>query len=171
MSEMILDCEALSAEDRTALESALSGAFESDLPLVLELLFVPKEEIRALNARARGVDAVTDVLSFPAAELVPGAPVLSSEHGDCVEPVLEERDGSPVETGRRMYLGSVVICTDRAREQAEEYGHSYEREVCYLTVHGMLHCLGYDHETEEQKRVMRAREGEIMAGLGLRREE
>ena len=157
MSKLILDAEGLSADERKSLERALSEAFTSDMPLVLELLFVSAEEIRALNAKERGVDAVTDVLSFPAMELVCGEAISSEEHGECVE-------------GDRMYLGSVVICEERAREQAEEYGHSYARELGYLAVHGALHCLGYDHEREEDKRVMREKEEEIMGRLGLRRE-
>ena len=151
--------------------------FESDLPeegvaklaaalediaagddLSAELLLVSEEEIRALNARERGVDCVTDVLSFPSMDGIKGKPVLADEHGECID-----------EAGR-VFLGSIVICEKRAREQAAEYGHSVERELCYLAVHGVLHCLGYDHETEEEKREMREKEEEIMARLDLRRE-
>ncbi len=152
------------------LEAALSESVNADLPLVLEVLFVSEEEIRALNSRERGVDKVTDVLSFPADNYAPRAPILAAEHADCVEPVLGKRRGEIAETGARLYLGSVAVCKKRAEEQAEEYGHSAERELCYLIVHGFLHCLGYDHETEAEKRVMRAREEEIMEKLGLRRE-
>ena len=164
MPDLFIDGEEFEGKGR--LEEALSGAADADMPLTLELLFVSEEEIRALNARERGVDAVTDVLSFPAADLAAGEPVVSSRHADCIEPAYEAE-------GKRfsahMYLGSVVLCEKRAREQAEEYGHSYEREVCYLIVHGFLHCLGYDHMKEEDKRVMRAREEEIMKKLGLER--
>ena len=151
--------------------------FESDLPeegvaklaaalediaagddLSAELLLVSEEEIRALNARDRGVDRVTDVLSFPSMDGIKGKPVLADEHGECID-----------EAGR-VFLGSIVICEKRAREQAAEYGHSVERELWYLAVHGVLHCLGYDHETEEEKREMREKEEEIMARLDLRRE-
>lgn len=168
MSKVILETGRF--EYKKALAAALSAFAEADLPLVLELLFVSPQEIRSLNCRERGVDAVTDVLSFPASVFSPKSPILSSEHADCVEPVMGTRRGQPYERGARLYLGSVVICKSRAREQAAEYGHSYQREVCYLAVHGFLHCLGYDHETEEQKAVMRAREEEIMAELGLGRE-
>ncbi len=160
MTEFQIDSDALSPEERVSLQNALSGACIADMPLVLELLFVSAEEIRDLNRRERGVDKVTDVLSFPAAELVPGEEIVSDEHGECVETV----DGAD-----RMYLGSVVICEQRAREQAEEYGHSYERELFYLAVHGALHCLGYDHEREEDKRLMRAKEEEIMEKMDLGR--
>ncbi len=147
---------------RRALQRALGEAAEADIPLVMELLFVSEEEIRTLNREKRGVDAVTDVLSFPSATLKAGEPIREEEHPDCVE--FGKRRG-------RMYLGSVVICKKRAGEQAEEYGHSYEREVCYLAVHGFLHCLGYDHMEEEEKKVMRAREEEIMRAIKLGREQ
>lgn len=166
MSKFYLDCEELGTAEREKLENALFDVVTSDIPLTLELLFVSEEEIRSLNARERGVDRVTDVLSFPAMDLTAGEPLVSDEHGECVEPVL--LDG---EMHDRLFLGSVVICKKRAEEQAEEYGHSLAREIGYLTVHGIFHCLGYDHETDAERAVMRAREEEIMARLQLGREE
>ncbi len=161
----------LPASDRKKIALALSDEFTADMPMVLELLFVSEEEIRALNARERGVDAVTDVLSFPASGYVRGRPIVAAEHADCIEPVMGIRKGEWVQKGSRLYLGSVAVCKKRAEEQAEEYGHSVEREICYLIVHGALHCLGYDHMTEEEKRPMREREEAVMAKLNLRREE
>ena len=140
------------------LSAALENIAEGD-DLSAELLLVSEEEIRELNARERGVDRVTDVLSFPSMDGIKGKPVLADEHGECID---EEA---------RIFLGSIVICEKRAREQAAEYGHSFERELWYLAVHGVLHCLGYDHETEEEKREMRAKEEEVMAKLDLTREE
>ena len=157
MNHVLIDCEGMEEGARRALEVALSEAVDSDMPLLLELLFVSEEEIRALNARTRGVDRVTDVLSFPTMELKPGEPVSSELHGECVD-------------GDVLCIGSVVICSQRAREQAAEYGHSVERETGYLTVHGFFHCLGYDHETEEERAAMRVREEEVMARLGLGRD-
>ena len=170
MSKLILDCP-LKKGERAPLEEAFSSAFECDVPAVLELLFVSEEEIRSLNKEKRGVDSVTDVLSFPAMELAAGEPICAAAHADCVEPIMGRRKGEWVETGERIYLGSVVICTKRAHEQAEEYGHSYEREVAYLAAHGLLHCLGYDHMEEGEKRVMRQKEEQLMQKLGLGREE
>ena len=69
-----------------------------------------------------------------------------------------------------MPLGDVVICMDKIKEQAQEFGHSEERETVYLFTHSVLHLLGYDHETEKDRRVMRAREEEIMTAMGLGRE-
>lgn len=160
MSELRIDCEAMEEDAREKLSAALSHAAEADLPLVLELLFVSEEEIRRLNERTRGVDKVTDVLSFPAMELCAGEKIVSDEHGECIESAEEDT----------LFLGSVAVCMKRAEEQAAEYGHSLAREIGYLAVHGALHCLGYDHEKEEDKRVMREKEEEIMRLLSLKRE-
>ncbi|MEI3500761.1 MAG: rRNA maturation RNase YbeY [Anaerovoracaceae bacterium] len=108
--------------------------------------FVDEEEIRRLNAAYRDKDAVTDVLSFP-------------QYDD-----LRELDNE-----EEICLGDVVICSRVARRQAEEYGHSYERELLYLFVHSILHLLGYDHMEEEEKRQMRIREEYVMEKIGLTR--
>lgn len=145
-------------EGTDALCAALEGIAESDSPLIFELLTVGEDEIRTLNREQRGTDRVTDVLSFPTMDGIKGAPILADEHADELD-----------EEGR-ILIGSVVICERRAREQAEEYGHSYERELFYLAVHGVLHCLGYDHEREDEKREMRDKEETVMRKLGLARE-
>ncbi len=105
--------------------------------------------IHDLNLIHRNVDKPTDVLSFPMMDF----------SGASDEPVADE----PV-----VSLGDIVISLERAREQAEEYGHSFEREVAFLTVHSMLHLLGYDHETsEDDERDMRARQSAILELMGL----
>lgn len=147
----------LSEEGLARLAQALEGLWEGD-DLSAELLLVSEEEIRQLNARERGVDSVTDVLSFPSMDGIKGQPVLAEEHGEELD-----EDGN-------VFLGSIVICEKRAREQAQEYGHSFERELWYLAVHGILHCLGYDHMTEEEKREMREKEESVMQKLDLRRD-
>ena len=68
-----------------------------------------------------------------------------------------------------LLIGSIVICKQRAKEQAEEYGHTYERELHYLFVHGVMHCLGYDHITDEERAEMREREEKVLAKLGITR--
>ncbi len=158
-AEFFIDTDAISSEERTKLEQALSGLAESDATLAVELLVTDEAEIRRLNREQRKIDRVTDVLSFPSMDGIKGAPILSEEHGD----ELDEED--------RIFLGSVVICGKRANEQAEEYGHSYERELFYLAVHGVLHCLGYDHESEEERAEMREKEEDVMKKLGLVRAE
>lgn len=108
--------------------------------------FVDREEIKELNSTYRGVDKVTDVLSFPQFE-----------------------DFSELPEDQIICLGDIVICEDRAKEQAEEFGHSYEREIIYLFTHSVLHLLGYDHMDEDEKAEMRECEEEVMTELKLNR--
>lgn len=144
----------LTKEMETRFRSALSRAMamENVPPETnLSLSFVDNEEIRALNRTYRGKDAVTDVLSFP---------VYEAEEIDALK-----------ESGRLDVLGDIVINMDRVRAQATEFGHSLEREMLYLAVHSFLHLLGYDHETEEEKRKMRAREEALMEKIGVSRDK
>lgn len=141
------------------LQRVIGEQIVSDIPLAIELLFVSADEIRALNADTRGVDKVTDVLSYPTLESVKNAPIYGKNH-----PFDIDEQGN-------LLLGSIVICKDRAKEQAEEYGHSYERELNYLFVHGVMHCLGYDHITDEEKSEMRAQEEKVLGALGIVRGE
>ena len=106
-----------------------------------------------MNREYRGVDRPTDVLSFPMFDST------------------EEMEEMQRLTGGDVPLGDVVICMDKIREQAEEFGHSEERETVYLFTHSVLHLLGYDHEEDEDRRKMRAREEEIMESLGISRQE
>ena len=133
---------------REAIETTLD--FE-DFNAVCEVsvTFTDNEGIRELNKKFREMDKPTDVLSFP----------LLDFEGDCEEPPIDELISN---------LGDIVISLERAKEQAEEFGHSFKREVAFLTVHSMLHLLGYDHEKgEEEDRDMRARQSEIMKIMGL----
>ena len=121
----------------------------------INVLLTDDEGIREVNRDMREIDRATDVLSFPMFDLVPG------EHPD-------EYDADP-DTGL-VPLGDMCISVERAKAQAEEYGHSFDREICYLCVHSVLHLLGYDHLDEgEMKRQMRGREEEIMSTLKLER--
>ncbi len=117
-----------------------------DGPAEVSVTFVDNLEIKRLNAQFRNIDSETDVLSFPL-----------GENG--------EYDINH-DTGAKL-LGDVVISLEKAQEQAVTFGHSFEREACYLTVHSMLHLLGYDHMQPEEKRVMRVKEEEVMTQLGL----
>ena len=129
--------------------AALSLAGEAEV----EVNFVTEEEIRELNARTRDTDRVTDVLSYPMLDEI--RPFTRENYPFDVDP----------ENGR-VPLGSIVICRDVAARQAEEYGHSRDREETYLFVHGLLHLLGYDHMTEEDKSVMREAEERILSAIG-----
>ena len=152
-----LDCDEQVFPDASALENALDGFVETDVPLTIEVLFVNEEEIRRLNRDIRSIDKVTDVLSFPALDLERGQAIKRAEY-----PFEIDEEGC-------LLLGSIAICIKRAREQAEEYGHSYERELHYLMVHGIMHCLGYDHMEESDKAQMREQEEKILNKLGITR--
>jgi probable rRNA maturation factor len=120
-----------------------------DRPCQISVMLTDEEGIHRVNREFRGVDAATDVLSFPMNELVPGA----FDAEDC------ERD---LDTGD-LLLGDMMISLPRCERQGEEFGHGFEREIMYLSVHSVLHLLGYDHLDEgEQKAQMRAREKAIM---------
>ncbi|NLL52491.1 MAG: rRNA maturation RNase YbeY [Peptococcaceae bacterium] len=116
------------------------------------LVLVDDNKIQALNKDYRGVDAPTDVLSFALQEKGEGEP----------DVLFDSSLADPV-------LGDIVISVERARAQAEEYGHSFHREIVYLAVHGALHLLGFDHASDEETAVMRSKEEEIMARLNLPR--
>lgn len=112
----------------------------------ISILICDNESIHALNKEYRGIDAPTDVLSFA---------------------LNEGEDDVPEEEPA---LGDIVISMERAEEQAKEFGHSKEREVAYLAVHGFLHILGYDHQVEEDKKKMRTAEEAILGACNLSRD-
>ena len=144
----------LAAMLRRTVKAALTAeGMEPDCEI--NILLTDDEGIREVNRDMRDIDRATDVLSFPMFDLVPG------EHPD-------EMDADPA-TGL-VPLGDMCISVERACAQAEEYGHSFEREICYLCVHSVLHLLGYDHLDEgEMKKQMREREEVIMSQLKLER--
>lgn len=144
--------------DFSELSAAFENEVESDCNLSAEVVFVDEEEIRRLNREMRNVDSVTDVLSFPSLEDIRGVKLKKC---DFITEIDEEDN---------LFLGSIALCTKRAKEQAEEYGHSYERELFYLVTHGLFHLLGYDHMTEEDKSEMREREERVLAKLNLSRD-
>lgn len=160
MTDFRLLCEEeeFPSENVRALENALQGFVETDVTLGVEILFVDEDEIRSLNREMRKVDKVTDVLSFPSLDDVKGKAIKAEDH-----PFEIDEEGI-------LTLGSIVVCCKRAREQAEEYGHSYNRELHYLIVHGVMHCLGYDHMTDEERSEMREKEEYILGKLGITRE-
>lgn len=126
--------------------------------LSIELDFVSPEEIQTLNREYRGVDRVTDVLSFPYLDGVKGKVIRREDFGDDID---DETDS--------ILIGSVCINPERAKEQAEEYGHSLKREVCYLALHGFLHCFGFDHVEKADEEEMTALANEIMDSLDIKR--
>ncbi|MDD6919844.1 MAG: rRNA maturation RNase YbeY [Eubacteriales bacterium] len=129
-----------------AVDIALQLEDIDDKEVSVSLTLVDEDKIRDINSQFRDTDKVTDVLSFP-------------QYSN----IQEFEDESFV------LLGDVVICDNVARKQAEEYGHSYEREFIYLFVHSIAHLLGYDHMDEEEKKTMRIFEEKIMSKLNLNR--
>lgn len=138
---------------------AMYGFIKSDARLAVEVELVDEDEIRRLNRELRQVDKVTDVLSFPALSGIKGLPIAKKDFFDCMD-----------ENGN-LLIGSIAVCAKRAREQAEEYAHSFNREIHYLIVHGIMHCLGYDHMTDGEKAEMRAAEEFILQKMGITRED
>jgi|SRR5690554_2093095 len=117
----------------------------------VSITFVTNEEIHKINREYRQKDAPTDVISFALEELGEGEVEIV---GDDLPRI----------------LGDIIISIDRTREQANEYGHSFERELGFLAVHGLLHLLGYDHMTEEEEKEMFTRQEEILTSFGLGRD-
>lgn len=147
--------EGLEEQLRTVITAALT-AEQVGVPCEVNVLVTDDAAIHEINLDMRNVDRPTDVLSFPMFELAPGE-----------KPDVEDADP---DTGL-VPLGDMVLSLERAKAQAEEFGHSVEREVSYLAVHSVLHLLGYDHmDEDEMKAQMRGREEAILSGLGINRE-
>jgi probable rRNA maturation factor len=141
----------LTEEELKALESVLRFGLElHQRDCELGMILVDNEYIQDLNLRYRGIDQPTDVLSFAMNEGMTDSPSFEAEG----EPVL---------------LGDVYISVERAVEQAESYGHSFTRELCYLGTHGLLHLLGYDHQKPEEAEKMRSEEEKILKEFELGR--
>lgn len=143
MTELLDERGLLNEQEREAVAAAAAAALDyegrkGDLSVRIDT----PQSIQTLNRDFRKVDSVTDVLTFPAWE---GEDPLGG-------------DG---------YLGDIMICYERAALQADEYGHSLLRELAFLTVHGVLHLLGYDHMTEEEERVMREKQTMILTRMGV----
>ena len=136
----------------TLIKKAANMALKAEnisAPCIISVMLTDDEGIHAVNRDFRGVDSATDVLSFPFNELTPG----EFDAEAC------EKD---MDTGA-VLLGDMMISIPRCEMQGQEFGHGYEREIQYLTVHSVLHLLGYDHLDEgKMKAQMRAREKEIM---------
>ena len=138
------------------IDTALS---DSDAEISVDVRLVGEDAIRKLNAEYREKDRVTDVLSFPILDMTDGK--LSDK--------LMPYDFSYVEEKKILPIGDVVICPEKARKQAEEYGHSMVREMVFLAVHSFLHLLGFDHENGRDEDIMFSKQDEIMNEIGLPR--
>ena len=134
-------------KDYAYLDKVIAKTLETEnvTGAVFSIIFVTLEEIHELNRQYRGIDRPTDVISF----------------------ALEDSADFEV-TGLRV-LGDIYISLDKAKSQAEEYGHSLKRELCFLAVHGMLHLLGYDHMKKDEEEIMFNLQDEILESAGITR--
>lgn len=150
------DKRPVTKELRTLIRSAAKAALtrlDFTQKAEISVVFTDDAGIRLLNAQHRGIDRATDVLSFPMLEFAaPGSPLIQPED--------YEADGS-------LCLGDIVLSLERAAAQAEEYGHTFQREVGFLTVHSMLHLMGYDHMTPQEEAEMFGLQKEILEEMGL----
>ncbi len=154
MKRFFIDCQAQSFTD---MATAFLPEIKANCQLLCEVVFVSEEEIKTLNREQRKIDSVTDVLSFPTLEGIKDERIIKADHLEDVD-----EDGN-------LFLGSIVVCEQRAKEQAEEYGHSYTRELNYLVAHGVCHLLGHDHIQEDERKQMRAVEERVLKRLGIER--
>ncbi len=133
-------------EDTTSYENLINNIFSHIADdKIFNIIFTDEDRIRQINKDYRNIDKVTDVISFAL-----------NDNDECNFNAEDE-------------LGDIFICIPRAKEQANDYGHSIEREVGFLAVHGYLHLCGYDHMTESDEKIMFSRQEEILAQAGLER--
>ncbi|MEA4816364.1 MAG: rRNA maturation RNase YbeY [Lachnospiraceae bacterium] len=125
-----------------------SEGFGEDVEISLS--FVTNDEIRDINKEFRKIDAATDVLSFPQIDFGKNEPIGKNEDGEAI-------------------LGDIIISLEKAKEQAFVYGHSIEREIAFLSVHSLLHLLGYDHISEKEELAMRQKQKKILEEAGFLR--
>ena len=163
MTEILMENNQNAIEITEEINDAIKKAIEAslkyencDFDAELSVTIVDNEEIREINNEHRGIDKATDVLSFPMLEF--------DEDGNAIECEYDFSDDTVI-------LGDIVISAERAKEQAEELGHSFIREMAFLTVHSMLHLLGYDHvDDPEGEAEMIRKQKDILDGLGITRD-
>ena len=124
-----------------------------DSKLYITITFTTPQNIKEINKKYRNIDKATDVLSFPMFEK------------DELETKIKNKDYVCEDV-----LGDIIISIEKVQEQAEEYGHSFERELSYMIVHGFYHLMGYDHIKEEDKKVMRPKEEKVLNDLKIKRD-
>ena len=142
-------------------EVVLAALTSENFPYEAEvnLLLVSLEEIWQINKEQRQIDGPTDVLSFPL--------ISYSAPGDFVN-LEDDEDNFNPDTGEAL-LGDIVLCIDKVKEQAVQFGHSEKREYAFLILHSLLHLLGYDHMTQEDAQIMEAKQNKILCQMGILR--
>ena len=131
------------------------------IPYEVSVVLVDNSNIQEINLQTRGIDRETDVLSFPLLEYPDGKVYADIYKGKTFPPEFLD--------GEDLVLGDIVLSLEKAMEQSLDYGHSFMREACYLTVHSVLHLLGYDHMKEQEKNIMRLREESVLNAFNLAR--
>lgn len=147
-----------------SVEKIISHALKEEqveIDTEISLIFIDNHQIREINREQRGIDKITDVLSFPMLHY-PKNKVYKENYVDYAF-------GTEYLDEGKLVLGDIVLSLEKAKEQSEDYGHSFLREVCYLIIHSILHLLGYDHMEEEDKLKMRKREEEILERFNINR--
>ena len=152
----LLEIEYLDIEENKENEELIKKVLEqcfknenlSKESLYVNIILTNPENIRKFNKKYRNIDKETDVLSFP---------------------MFEKEELVDFQSNCQEVLGDIIISIDRVKEQAEEYGHSFQRELSYMVVHGFYHLMGYDHMEEQDKIQMRAKEEEVLSVLKIER--
>lgn len=134
---------------------------EVNIEYEVSVILVDNDEIREINRENRNLDSATDVLSFPMLEYPEGKVFKDTYNNFQFDDTYLDDD--------KLVIGDIALSLERAKEQSIEFGHSFLREALYLTVHSVLHLMGYDHMEEEDKKKMRKREEEILNNFGLNR--
>ncbi len=163
MIRLVIEPTSEACHDLAALQrlSSLAAQVEGlQVPCVVHLQLCDDAQIQTANRQLRGIDRVTDVLSFPTVGYSPG-----NTAGNSAELLKLEWDA---EEGA-CFLGDVMISVPQARRQAAEYGHTEAREIAYLLAHGLFHLMGYDHDTEAERTVMREKEEQTLQAVGMAR--
>lgn len=142
--------------DYTLKEEGVNRAYE------ISIILIDNNMIKELNLEYRNIDKETDVLSFPMLEYSPKKVYKDLYiNFDFTDDYFDEGN---------LILGDIALSLEKAKEQSEEYGHSFIREICYLTIHSLLHLLGYDHMDEDERFIMREREEEILEKFNITRD-
>ena len=153
MGKLAIDC-LNRPKNLTEIAKAVYDTLRQVDNLKAEIIYMNESDMQALNKETRGIDKVTDVLSYPTLDGIKGK-------------ILKKEDYLTALDGRYIFIGSIVLCKQKIKEQALEYGHSKEVEQRYLIVHGLMHLLGYDHMEESDKKEMRAKEKQALKRLGV----
>ena len=161
-----IDCaQGMTLTERWAslLQQAAAAAKQAEgiaCPVKAHLRLTDDEEIHCINREYRQVDRATDVLSFPTVTYPSGT------HASQTPALLDQEYDPDLDA---VFLGDLIISVDHARQQAHEYGHSEDRELCYLLIHGLFHLFGYDHMQEDERQVMRKMEEKALAAINMER--